>query len=172
MIGIIDCDIQIYAMIEHLVPINKYQNNIIHSDDYWYYKINYLFPNLPIPKNMKPYAFYQHIQIGGCVKIDNIIKYAFTINDDLLYEWLLKYHEDLYWSHLLNYQSQFFGWNNNNITNIDGLFSLYLLHYDIICYKNKKHIIANNIHVFSTYRKYTDLMRECIKKYDVKIDDL
>jgi hypothetical protein len=55
---------------------------------------------------------------------------------------------------------------------INMLLASYLSHYSIICFKNKRDIVAAAVKFWLFYFPRNELMQECIKKYDVKIDGL
>lgn len=169
MIGIVDCDIEIYQQISHWLPINHYMHNIYCSDIYWYRRIHYLFPNFPIPKEIKPCIFYQNIIKGRDVK--DLIKYTFTLNNEFIYQWLIQNCVDDYWKEF-QYQRCTLRklWHRNNFNKcyINQLLALFLNHYDLICYYDEKDMFVDSIQFLITCINPNDITQACIEKYNIK----
>lgn len=170
MIGVIDCDIQIYAQIDNLIPINKYMYNIIKMDEYYRYRIHHLFPDLPIPKGMKAYDFYQHIKGGK--DIFALINYVFTLDDQLIYQWLFKHYPKQYGcsvdAKIFTLTSKWHKYNDI-IHDVNELCHIYLTHQDIICHNNSVPHIKLNIKFWIKMVTHNDIIQKCIDKYDIKI---
>lgn len=169
MIGIVDCDIEIYKHIGDWLPINHYMNNIYCSDLYCNKRIQYLFPNFPVPKEIKPHTFYLNIKRGE--KVKDLITYTFTLNNEFIYQWLIQNY--------LNYYSKAFQDKRRVIRSlchgpnhdmyVNQLLSLYLNHYELIHCTNKIDIFASNIRHWIRCIKSNDITQACIEKYDIKV---
>jgi hypothetical protein len=172
MIGVVDCDIEIYQQIGNWLPINHYMNNIYCSDMYWYKRIDYLFPNFPIFKEIKPYIFYQNIKRGE--KVKDLITYTFTLNNEFIYQWLIQNYVDDYYEAFRNKRNVIRNlWHkNNHDMYVNQLLSLYLNHYELIHYINKIGIFACNIRHWIRCIKSNDIIVACIEKYNIKIDEV
>lgn len=169
MIGVVDCDTQIYAQIDNLIPVNKYMLNILKSDEYYRYKINHLFPVLLIPNTIKTYDFYQNIKN---MDIEKLIKYVFNFNDTSIYKWLLLHHSNEYWNVFQSKRTLMLldiFHDENKIDLINQLLKLYLTHHDIICHNNNVPNIKLNIKVWVKMVPHNDIIQKCMDKYGIKL---
>lgn len=130
--------------------------------------MNQLFPGLPIPKTIKTYDFYQNIKGDIKSNIENLIKYVFTLNDILIYKWLIAYYPQEYWDFFQGKRYSIRDKAPGNTYLITQLLSLYLTHYDLITYYKKQQCFIDSIKYWISMIPCNDIVLSCKMKYGIQ----